>query len=358
MQFDKVMSNPLGKQNQFTVTVNGSTVPVSSLALKDGDPNTIVATLSTALTGTETVTVAYTAGDVTSAVGGWLLSFSAQTVTLLSQTITFNELAVRQYGDAPFALTATASSGLSLTYSSSNLGVATISSSTVTITGIGTTDITARQAGSTTYAPARYTRTQTVTESTLKSLYLTSVLLQGLYNGSGAMRQAYDDLGAHWPAGVADHITVELHNATTYSTVVYTVADVPLSTVGTATVTIPAAYSGSYYITIKHRNSIETTTASPVSFSGTIISQSFGSPANVFYGNLGLSFDGRYLIYSGDVDHDGFVGVSDMTLVDNQAFAFGYGYLTEDIDGDGFVGVSDMVIIDNNSANFVFAITP
>jgi hypothetical protein len=157
---------------------------------------------------------------------------------------------------------------------------------------------------------------------------------------------------------VADHITVELHNSVTYATIVYSVSNVNLNTNGTATVSIPSDYSGSYYITIRHRNSIETTTAAPVSFGGSNISQSFGSPSNVFYGNLGLSFDGRYLIYGGDIDQDGFVGVSDMSMVDNQSAAFGMGYIVEDVDGDGFVGVSDMSIIDNNSASFIFAITP
>ena len=59
-----------------------------------------------------------------------------------------------------------------------------------------------------------------------------------------------------------------------------------------------------------------------------------------------------------DVDQDGFVGASDMAMVDNQSAAFGMGYIVEDVDGDGFVGASDMAIIDNNSANFIFATIP
>jgi hypothetical protein len=172
------------------------------------------------------------------------------------------------------------------------------------------------------------------------------------------MRQALNETGPQWPVGVADHITVELHNATNYATIIYTASNVPLNINGTATITIPTSYAGSYYITIRHRNSIETTTAFSVSFAGSNISQSFGSPSNVFYGNLGISFDGAYLIYGGDVDQDGFVGASDMATVDNQSAAFGMGYIVEDVDGDGFVGASDMAIIDNNSANFIFAITP
>jgi hypothetical protein len=227
------------------------------------------------------------------------------------------------------------------------------------IVGAGTSDITANQTGNTYYnAATPVIHTLSVSNPAAKTLSLTSVMLQGLYNGSNTMRQANDDMGAHWPAGIADHITVELHNSVTYSSIVYSVSDVLLSTGGTATVTIPFSYSGSYYITIKHRNSIETTTTSAVSFAGTVVSQSFGSPSNVFGGNLGISFDGRYLIYGGDVDQDGFVGVSDMVYIDNQSAQFGSGYIREDVDGDGFVGVSDMVIVDNNSANFIFSITP
>ena len=71
-----------------------------------------------------------------------------------AQTITFGALANKLLSDTPFALTATASSSLSVTYASSNTAVATVSGSTVTIVGPGTTNITASQAGDNSYAPA------------------------------------------------------------------------------------------------------------------------------------------------------------------------------------------------------------
>lgn len=70
------------------------------------------------------------------------------------QTITFNPLAATTYGAAPITLTATASSGLPVSYASSNTAVATVSGSTVTIVGVGTTNITATQAGDGTWAAA------------------------------------------------------------------------------------------------------------------------------------------------------------------------------------------------------------
>ena len=54
----------------------------------------------------------------------------------LPQTLTFPAPAARTYGDAPFALSATASSGLPVTYTV-NTGQVSVSGSTVTITGAG-----------------------------------------------------------------------------------------------------------------------------------------------------------------------------------------------------------------------------
>ena len=65
------------------------------------------------------------------------------------QTITFNALSPVLDDAAPFALSASASSGLTVAYSSSNTSVATVSGNTVTIVGIGSTTITASQAGNT-----------------------------------------------------------------------------------------------------------------------------------------------------------------------------------------------------------------
>lgn len=71
-----------------------------------------------------------------------------------SQSITFTSLAAKTYGDASFTLGATAGSGLTVSYASSNTDVATISGNTVSIVGAGTTIITASQAGNANYEAA------------------------------------------------------------------------------------------------------------------------------------------------------------------------------------------------------------
>lgn len=162
IQFDLRMNDPAGKQDQFTVTVNSSPVPVTSVALKPGDPFSFLLTLATPLSGGETVTVAYTMGDITATTGGMLLSFVSDPVTLLSQTINFPVITDKKYGDPDYVPGASASSGGAITYSSSNLAVATIVSNKVHFTGVGNSIITARQAGNATYAPARYERPLTV----------------------------------------------------------------------------------------------------------------------------------------------------------------------------------------------------
>ena len=64
-----------------------------------------------------------------------------------SQTIKFDPLAPKTFGDAPSDLNATSSSGLPVTFTSSNQSVATISGNTITIKGGGHTSIFARQSG-------------------------------------------------------------------------------------------------------------------------------------------------------------------------------------------------------------------
>ncbi len=71
-----------------------------------------------------------------------------------AQTIDFYDLLDRTVEESTFELTATASSGLLVTYTSSNESVATVSGSTVTLLGPGTTSIIARQIGDDTYSPA------------------------------------------------------------------------------------------------------------------------------------------------------------------------------------------------------------
>ena len=128
----------------------GATVS-SGLTLTYASDNTGVATVSSA--GLVTIVGAGTANLTVSQAGNDNYN-AAPTVTQLltvaktAQTITFTPItSPRSTADEPFTMVATASSGLAVTFSSSDPSVATVTGSTVTITGAGTTTLTASQAG-------------------------------------------------------------------------------------------------------------------------------------------------------------------------------------------------------------------
>jgi hypothetical protein len=93
---------------------------------------------------------------------------SSLTTNKSNQTITFDALGAKTYGDADFSLSASSTSGLNVGFASSDTSVATVTGSTVTIVGAGSTTITASQAGNGTYnAAADVERTLTVQKKTL-----------------------------------------------------------------------------------------------------------------------------------------------------------------------------------------------
>ncbi len=92
----------------------------------------------------------------------------AMVVGPAAQTITFAALPAKTYGAVNYALTATASSKLAVSYVSSNTAVATIVGGDVHIVGAGTSVITASQAGSIDYTGATaVTETLTVNKAPL-----------------------------------------------------------------------------------------------------------------------------------------------------------------------------------------------
>ena len=103
------------------------------------------------------------------------------------------------------------------------------------------------------------------------------------------MRQANNETGPRYGSGIADQITVELHDQNDYNLVVFSSPDIYLGINGLCTVTLPSTLSGSYFITIKHRNSVETTSALPVSFSVQMIPYSFNAASGAFENNLLLT---------------------------------------------------------------------
>ena len=71
-----------------------------------------------------------------------------------NQTITFAALANKTFGDPPFSVSATATSGLTVTFAVGASDKCTIAGATVTLTGAGSCTVTASQAGDANYNAA------------------------------------------------------------------------------------------------------------------------------------------------------------------------------------------------------------
>jgi hypothetical protein len=125
----------------------------------------------------------------------------------------------------------------------------------------------------------------------------------------------------------------------------------------------PNALTGTYYIQIKHRNSIETwSKAGGQSYiSGNTLNYDFlPAAANAYSGNQ-IQVDAspvRFAIYSGDVNQDGTIDASDVSDTDNDAYSSVSGYVNTDVTGDNFVDAADVSIVDNNAFNSVSVIMP
>ncbi len=189
--------------------------------------------------------------------------------------------------------------------------------------------------------------------------YNLTVFIEGYYLGSGTMQPVLLNAGvAGATVDQTDTISVELRNTADPSILVSSLNGV-LSTSGQATFYFPlATASQSYWLVVKHRSSIETWTAAPVTLSANG-SYDFSQAAASSYGSNIASLGGGYFgLFSGDMNRDGFVDAFDFDLYNQDNLNFMFGYYNTDLNGDGFVDTFDFDLFNNNNLNFVMAITP
>jgi hypothetical protein len=144
-----IFNQPVTGDSSTVVTMSGSTGTVQFDSNGDGtfgDNTKMLSggafTISTKDTVGETITLTATDGNAKTGTSPSIVVV----VNEANQTISFGSLADKTYGDAPFAVSATASSGLPVSFSIVS-GPATVAGSTVTITGAGTVTVRAAQAG-------------------------------------------------------------------------------------------------------------------------------------------------------------------------------------------------------------------
>jgi len=145
-----------GQTATFTVTASGtaplnyqwsknSTAISGATSASYTTPATTIADSGTSFT----VTVSNSAGTVTSNAA----TLTVNAASLTPQTITFNNPGTQTVG-TPLTLTATASSGLTVSFASQTTSICTVSGTTATFIAGGTCTIQATQAGNSQYNPA------------------------------------------------------------------------------------------------------------------------------------------------------------------------------------------------------------
>ena len=198
--------------------------------------------------------------------------------------------------------------------------------------------------------------TVTVNSCSSNSTLNITMFIQGYYAGNNTMTPVLANQAEGTSTTIVDTILVQLINPT--SLLVVASAQGVLQTNGTAACTFSTAQSGSFYIAVKHRNTIETWSTNPIAI-GASSSYNFTTSANKAYGDNMIEMEpGVWSFYSGDINQDGFIEASDFPLLNNDNDAFAEGYLSTDINGDGFVEASDYPILNNNSDNFIESMHP
>jgi len=178
--------------------------------------------------------------------------------------------------------------------------------------------------------------------STTTNLNLT-VGLQGFWNGT---TQVTDTVKCRLRNSIAPYNIVEVGTAV-------------MNSAGNATFTFNSAPSGSYFIEVLHRNSLETWSGSPIALTtGGSFSYNFTTAASQAYGNNLILKSGKYCVYSGDANQNGIIDLSDVVNVNNASSVFTSGYVQQDVNGDSIVDLSDLILTLNNASVFVTKIIP
>jgi hypothetical protein len=198
--------------------------------------------------------------------------------------------------------------------------------------------------------------TLNLTINLCQSVVTVKMNIQGFTLPNGMMRPVLENQGVGSSTTNVDNVTIELHNTSEpFATFAATTA--MLQTNGDAVATFSSAPVGSFYIVVKHRNSVETWSANPVTI-GTSSSYDFTDSATKAYGGNMILVGGKYAIYNGDINQDGAVESLDYDQLNLDNDNFESGFFATDLNGDGSVESLDYDILNLNNDNFVGTVRP
>lgn len=194
-------------------------------------------------------------------------------------------------------------------------------------------------------------------QNSYQSKIALKVYLQGLYLGAGMMQPAlqnWEMAGA--TSTQADSVTIEVHDAAD-GTLVGAPVKTVVNTNGNSQVMVPGL-AGSYYVGIKHHNSLETWTAAPIEIVDSV-SYDFSNAASKAYGDNQVQVaPGKFALWTGDINGDGVIETSDYLSMENDVLAILFGYNQTDLTGDAVVETADYLLMENNILQIPFAVLP
>lgn len=152
---------------------------------------------------------------------------------------------------------------------------------------------------------------------------------------------------------VGDTISLILRN-TSSPYIVKDISTAFLNGSGNAVFNIQNTPPGNYYVVFNHRNALETWSATGVADS----SYDFTTSLSKAFGNNMISVGGEASFYSGDVNKDNVIDLTDGSDIDNDASNFISGYVRTDVNNDLVVDLTDASYSDNNAYNFVAVVAP
>ena len=195
-------------------------------------------------------------------------------------------------------------------------------------------------------------------------LFNSKIFIQGFYTSGGFMKNS--------GTGFLNVVSASSNPLDVDTVTLYAMASSPphlevdhkkgiLKTNGDISVVFgPSVVAGtSYYIKIKHQNSIETWSALPVLFASSTTYLFTSNISKAFGDNLIETPDHMgWAIYNGDINQDGAIDFPDFLDLDPSIQNGDGGYLKTDLNGDGGVDGLDFLVLDPNIQGGIGIATP
>ena len=157
----------------------------------------------------------------------------------------------------------------------------------------------------------------------------------------------------------SDTVMIGIHDYQSPSEIIESVKAILTPEGNTSAIFTLADASIGFFLSVKHRNSIETWSKDTIlNFDNSALYYDFTRDTMQAYGNNMKLINGKAHIYSGDVNQDRQIDITDASIVSNDAHEYLLGFSKTDLNGDEIVDSSDMIMVDGNVLRYITARIP